>query len=379
MLQPHFERLVRRRLDGGRAPRLLDLGCGGGDGFELLTSMRRGQPALGEATTEILPPDRLGSYTGVDINADLLNQARERCRCEERAEFLQADLRDGLSFLAAEDPYDIYFTAFGTLSHFHEDELVRLLGDIARHAEDGALIVADWLGRYAYEWMELWDADLTREKWMDYRISYIYAEEERASRPVESFELRLLSGDEVRRAAAGAEEASGARLLERALFDRSLLVGRHMDTGDYNPRAAPLRSRVNRLHEPLCRTDLEGLLFDLCVVDGFPAVAGVLEGLHSAWNTVVRFTGRALERWNHGKSPAFEAASFSPARNGSTRRALERMAHVLEIARWIEADDVRAEFIEPQLGFVLRDLERIHQQGVGSGHGIVGIYEVRKP
>ena len=53
---------------------------------------------------------------------------------------------------------------------------------MARRTENYALIVCDWLGRYAYEWQSLWTNDLTQNRNMDYVVSYIYEKEEREQR-----------------------------------------------------------------------------------------------------------------------------------------------------------------------------------------------------
>jgi hypothetical protein len=41
--------------------------------------------------------------------------------------------------------------------------------------------------------------------------------------------------------------------------------------------------------------------------------------------------------------------------------------------------DPRANVIEPQLGYALRGLELTMQKGMGTGHGLVGVFEVKKP
>jgi SAM-dependent methyltransferase len=374
MLRPHLRRLMSRRLEEGRNLRILDLGCGSGDGFETLMSLKREGAGWQEHAVELIPPDHLGQYTGVDLNPALLEQARHRYRREQNVVFVEADLREGLPFSAGEGPYDIYYASFGTLSHLSEEETIGLLVDVARHASDGAVLMVDWLGRYAYEWTELWNADTSREQWMDYRISYIYSEEERADRPIDSFPLRLLCPEEARRVFKQVEEETGIRLAERALFDRSLFVGRHMDTGDYNRHAPPLRAAVNRLHEPHCRTNLTDLLFDLHLPNGFQEPAEVLRRVHAAWNTVARFTGDALARVDEGASPP-EIPAAAP---DVARHAMVRLRATIGSLNAIEADDPRAEWIEPQLGLALRNIELTEDRGTGCGHGLVAVCEIRK-
>ncbi|MBW1681989.1 MAG: hypothetical protein JRJ83_11205 [Deltaproteobacteria bacterium] len=54
------------------------------------------------------------------------------------------------------------------------------------------------------------------------------------------------------------------------------------------------------------------------------------------------------------------------------------MKRVIKGVGWLEWGDVRANVIEPHLGFSLRKVEMDLQTGSGVGHGLVGIFEIRK-
>lgn len=373
-LRPHLQALVDRRVAAGRKLRVADLGCGSGDGFETLMWMQRSDVTPTASDGLLFHPQHVECYTGLELNPSLLEQARQRHRHETAAHFVRADLREGWPVEAGASPYDIYFASYGTLSHLGEDDTVSLLNEIVQQADDGALILADWLGRYAYEWTDLWTDDADRETWMNYRISYIYSAEERKTRTIDSFPLRLLNADDARRVLARVTRETGVTLTEKDLFDRSLFVGRHMETGDYNPHALPLRSAVNRLLEPSCRTDLSSLLFELHLPDGFPAATEVLQRVHAAWHTLVRFTMEGLRRAEAGRTLP-EVPSEVPGFVGETLRALRA---AIESMPLVEADDPRAEWVEPQLGLALRNVELATQSGAGCGHGLVTIYEIRK-
>ena len=379
-LRPHLEPLVARRLGEGGGARILDVGCGSGDGFEMLMEMSRSDGHLGEHAVTLIPRDRLERYQGIDINESLLAQARQRYATEEAVHFEQCDIRDGLPLPPGHPPYDIYYLSFGTLSHLHDDESARLLVEIARHAADGSLVLCDWLGRYAYEWRELWSDDLSGEQWMDYRISYLEPAGEQAADEIESFRLRLMCATEVRRLLARVETKAGIPFAERACFDRSLFVGRHIDTGDYNPDAVPLRARINELHEAYHRTDLDTLRFEFRPREGFDRPKEVLGEVQTAWNALVGFTERALRNAASGQGlPEIDAAhGAGVGHRAELARAVRRMRAVVEASNTVDCDDARANFIEPQLGYALRDLERSLQVGEGHAHGLVGIYEIRK-
>ena len=44
----------------------------------------------------------------------------------------------------------------------------------------------------------------------------------------------------------------------------------------------------------------------------------------------------------------------------------------------IPSCDVRADLVEPVLGYALRKLEMDLQPGIGIGHGLIGVFEITK-
>ena len=60
------------------------------------------------------------------------------------------------------------------------------------------------------------------------------------------------------------------------------------------------------------------------------------------------------------------------------KEAMETMQRLVEGVGWVPWGDVRANVIEPHLGYSLRKLEIDLQPGTGVGHGLVGIFEIRK-
>ena len=377
-LQPFFYALIERRKAELKRIRILDLGCGSGDGLELLNAIVKKKPGIFEHEIRILNPDMLGFYMGIDLNKSLLKLAEERFSRNGKIVFEKGDFSKGLPIAEKEESYDIYFTSYGSLSHLSDEEMVHLLSDIGKHAEHGALVVCDWLGRYAYEWQDLWQQDISKEQWMDYRISYIYSEEERLVKNIESFPLRLMCAEEIMKNINKAQERSGAKFTFKKMFDRSLLVGRHMDTGDYNKNAQPLRQKMNYLYENYQRSYFEGLLFDYCPKEGFEFLNQFFENLQASWNTLIRYTIEICHRFDKKKEiiqdpPPIPAYYPEPLKN-----AMETMQHVVSGCGWFRFGDARANIIEPHLYYALRSLEMAHQQGKGFGHGLVAIFEVNK-
>lgn len=179
-LRPFLNKLVENKRNRLERLRILDLGCGSGDGYDLIMGVTRKDPGIYEYVTATITDDMLKEYVGLDINADLLRQAEEYYGSNPKMRFVEGDLSHGLPHVILEDQpaFDFYFSSFGTLSHFHDEQCVQIISDICRHAPDYALFMGDWLGRYSYEWQDLWHHPADQEYFMDYRISYLYPDKE---------------------------------------------------------------------------------------------------------------------------------------------------------------------------------------------------------
>ncbi len=367
-LRPHLEELVARKKKHGQGLRVLDLGCGSGDGFELLTGITRHGASVSEHDTAVIPSAILERYQGIDINPGLLEQARSVYGDRKNIAFTQCDINT--YELNGEAPYDLYLANYGTLSHNSDPETVSLLGRIAGHAKGGALVLIDWLGRFSYEWQTLWTQDFEHSQWMDYAISYIYAGDKRKQAELTYFPLRLMARPEVLDIYQRVKKQTGDSIALRRLADRSSFVGRHMDTAQYNPHCPPLRRLVNSLFEPNVATDLDELLIRYVPREGFPEVNAYHQKLADWWNHLITFTRAGLK----GKMPP-EAPGEAPEVVGET---LNTMKGIVKLAASLETGNPRASLVEPQLGYCLRELEMGLQPGLGCGHGLVAIFEIIK-
>lgn len=373
-LQPYLQRMVDRKKQMGEGLRILDLGCGSGDGYEMLMDVKRGDTSLSSHANIAIEPGLLEFYKGVELNPGLIAQAEAIYGHHHNMAFVEANFNE--LDLQSEELYDLYLASYGAVSHNGHEQNARLLAKLAQNGRDGSLIIADWLGRYSYEWQTLWSNNLGEEQWMDYVISYIYPEDQRKHRELSSLTLALLSRKEVLNIIQSARRLSGVNIRLRRLFDRSVLVGRHIDTRDYNPHAQPLRQRVNSLFEHNMRTDLEGLLVNYVPKDGFPAVNEFYAMFHSSWNALVGYVIALLRHYDGAKaSPRPEIERHHPR---PLRMAMARMRRLIAALHRSEMGDVRADIIEPGLGYALRELEMSLQKGMGCGHGLVAILEVEK-
>jgi len=380
-LRPALNNLAeRKRRELGRI-RILDLGCGNGDGYDLLMGVANKDPGLYEYITRTITPDMLSEYVGLDINEDLLKQAKDYYGQYPKVRFLQGDISNGLpSFVLEEDPFDIYFTSYGTLSHFHDHQTAKLFSDICKHAPKGALLVGDWLGRYSYEWQDLWHHPIDEEYFMDYRISYIYPDKECQNHDVAVFPLRLMTRDEIMQIVNQAALESDTKIEPLVFFDRSISLGRHMDTGDYNKNCHKhMRGAINSLFEGYVRTDMERLLADYVPRSGFGYLNNFFEKFFMCCNTLVKYTISLLSASDLKSEDLMdEAHDILPFYPDPLKEVMHSMQKVIRGVGWLKWGDVRANVIESHLGYSLRKLEMDLQPGVGMGHGLIGIFEIKK-
>lgn len=374
--------LVNRCRDSMRRVRILDLGCGSADGHELLIGVRDRDADLEQSEADLLTPDIMGQYKGVDLNGDLLEQARMIYNSDPKMVFEQADFTSGLPLADYEEPYDVYFSSFGTFSHHNNDETaINLLAEIAAKTPEYALVHCDWLGRYSYEWQTLWTHDHAENLNMDYVVSYIYGKEEREARrdDLQHLHLRLMSRKEAENIISEASRRSGVDIRPLRFYDRSVFTGRHMDTGEYNRQAQPIREAVNSLHETNIRTDLSTLLVDYVPRQEFTFLNRYFERIQMCWNYLVKYVITLLvlfdeeERSYTGHLPDPPAACPQPLLD-----MMERMRLVVEGTGWYGLGLPRENIIEPQLGYALRHIVTNLQEGQGCGHGLVGILEIDK-
>lgn len=379
-LRPALNDLVERKKKHLERIRILDLGCGSGDGYDLIMGVTTKDPGIYEYIVNAVTDDMLKEYVGIDINENLIQQALDYYGDNPKLRFQVEDISEGMlpGFLDEEPPFDFYFTSFGTLSHFTNVQCSKIIADICKHAPDQALFMGDWLGRYSFEWQDLWHHPADQEYFMDYRISYIYPEEERATADVAAFPLKLVCRQEIEAIIASAAREAGVTIKPLVYFDRSIFIGRHLDTGDYNKNCPKLRGPVNALFETYVRTDLENLLVDYVPRPGFEHLNNFFESFFMSCNALVKYTMSLLGDYNCKTGKLECNSDIHPYHPKPLQEAMETMRRVIEGVGWLNWGDVRANLIESVLGFALRKLEMELQPGTGMGHGLVGIFEIKK-
>jgi SAM-dependent methyltransferase len=379
-LRPALNDLVARKKKRLERLRILDVGCGSGDGYDLIMGVTTKHPGIHDYIVNAVTDDMLKEYVGIDLNENLIQQALEYYGDKPKLRFETADISQGMipGILGEEPPFDLYFTSFGTLSHFTNEQCIKIIADILSHAPDQALFMGDWLGRYTFEWQDLWHHPADSEYFMDYRISYIYPEEERATADVAAFPLKLVCRREIEDIIKKASQQAGVEIKPLVYFDRSIFIGRHLDTGDYNKNCPKLRGPVNALFETYVRTDLENLLVDYVPRPGFEHLNNFFESFFMSSNALVKYIMGLLGDYDCDTGKLECSPEILPFYPKPLQEAMETMRRVVEAVGWLKWGDVRANLIESVLGFALRKLEMELQPGTGMGHGLVGIFEITK-
>ncbi len=380
-LRPYLYKLIKHQRHRMQRLRILDLGCGSADGYELLKGIRQQDPNLQEVEIDLISPEVLGLYKGVDLNSDLLDQARGIYGKNPKIRFEQGDFCNNL-VLNEKENYDLYFTSFGTCSHHNDDEtFIEMMSKIAKNTENYSIVACDWLGRWSYEWQSLWTNNFDELKNMDYVVSYIYEKEERERKrdELQHLTLRQMSREEAEKLVKEASERAGIEITPLRWFDRSIFTGRHMDTADYNPYAQPIRKAVNSLHESGLRTDLDSLIINYMPKEGFDFLNDYFNRLQMCWNRLVRYTGHLMETYDIEKSDYQNHSLDIPASYPKPLKDL--MKHLRQVVLkvgWMDNGLPRENIIEPQLGYALRNLLASLQGGRGCAHGLVGVFKIDK-
>lgn len=379
-IRPCLKELIIEKKKNLERLRILDMGCGIGDGYDLLMYTPAKDIAIDKHETQMITDDLLGFYKGFDINKDFIKQADQiYSHTSDKIMFKVNDFSDGLTLREGRAPYDIYFTSYGTLSHNTDEQTEKLFIDIVNHTKKYSLVIGGWLGRYSYEWQTLWSKDFKKDKSIDYVISYIYPEAERKDKKLDSFKMMFMSKEELEAIIENVnKKVKRGKIIIKKLMDGSTFVGRHMDTGDYNPYVTPIRKMVNSLFEVNYRTNLNSVLLNYHPKKGFNEQNKFFERLQMCWNTLTKFTLDLLLSYDPQTEKFKGKHDIYSSYPVVLKNAMATMKKVIENVSWMKMGDIRANVIEQQLAYVLRGLEMELQQGMGCGHNFVGLFEIRK-
>ena len=85
-----------------------------------------------------------------------------------------------------------------------------------------------------------------------------------------------------------------------------------------------------------------------------------------------------LAEYDHKSGRYASEPNVTDSQPGSLSEAMHIMRRIVEGVGWAGWCNARANLIEPMLGYCLRKLEMELQPGSGVGHGLVGVFEIRK-
>lgn len=308
------------RLADNTMMRVLDVGCGAGDGLSLL----RSAPGCRQRT---LAPTGF-NYVGLDFDEQLLDAARLLHGDADNVRFVHGDVRDGVPAGA----YDLYLSCGVPYSHLTEVELEQVLVSLfaaARGNANPAAIMVDVLGRYSIEWTSRWD----QQRW-PYRMSFFDSDQ-----PAASADMTCYSGAELKAVLRQAADLADCQLTGIACRDRSIMVGRHTSTGEFASDLPPYRTLVNDLVDPDRDADYDQLLFDIALPEAPAPIAEFFRDFSRDWNALIT----DIRRYS------LEATS---------------------------RDQVTA-VLQPMLASGLERLEATRQRGLGVGHSLTAVAYTR--
>lgn len=290
--------------------RVLDVGCGAGEGLHLLRALEaaRTGPRLGHL-----------EYCGVDLDADLLSLARQVHHEDQSARFECADMRGELP----DEPFDLYLSFGVPYSHLEprelEEVLAGLFASVRRHRMR-SVIVIDVLGRYSIEWVPRWG----QRRWR-YNMSFF-----QGGKTGDDVPMTFWDPPGLRAQIENAAARTGSHLTRVAFIDRSIMIGRHTATGQFNPALPPFRTLINHL-ESGGSVDPGQLRLTDPPTDAPPPIGA--------------FFGRLQEKWNA----------------------------VVDVAERLPA---QSEVSGPMLARGLREVEHRTAAGLGTGHSLAAVITV---
>lgn len=367
------------RLQAGRFDprlRILDLGCGSGEGWELLTRIPAGTKS---AKPYLLAQEDIGHFHGVDLSPEMVQEANSRHGHRANTAFEVCDLRKCDDFLRENDAYDVYYNSYGSLSHLQDNDLHGLLHAVGEHQRGACVVVVDVHGQYSLEWPCYWgySRDRRKNRLQPYSMTWLYPPEEQESHREEfrEYRVRYWGGYELRRFLASIPSWQG-RIGRIRLVDRSILVGRHMDTGDFNEARGRTRSAVNALFEFNQLSPAADLRIDSVPAVDDPEIASFLDDYRETWNALAAWFER-LAKKREGRNEVSDLSRRFRLPD-SLKKGLEMLVAQRDHFDWLEPGDPVSNLLQPQFGLLLRQLEYHKQRGLGCGHGLVAVVELTK-
>lgn len=330
--------------------RVVDFGCGIGGGFSL---MQNSLKIAGLSTTIEL------RYLGLDSSPNMIHVAEQKWIDSDNATFQVSDFRTD----TPEQPTDIYLSCGVPYSHLTQTETRQTLGNLFRVIKRNkmrSLIVVDVLGKYSIEWVSKW-----KESRWPYRMSFVADRQEQ-----EPMMMTCYYAPELISMIREVAELQKCNISSVECFDRSIMVGRHTSTREYNPSIPPYREKVNSLYEANQSTDFAELLLSNSVPKAPAPIESFFQDFSQQWNQLISIAATCagdqlsyLDQEISLKDCSFDLAS-------QLRQELESLQDSNS------NEHFRTNIIEPILAKYLSRLEETQQRGLGASHTLIALVYV---
>lgn len=366
---------IENRPHDDKKLRILDLGAGSGEGFELLTHIPPSNPSQSTVKDFVLKKSDIELYRGIDISPSMITQGRANYNDHGNVSFDYANLEEGLpSEVLKDKPYDLYFSSYGSLSHLHPEPMEKLMEQIFKHGKNGSVVLFDIHGKFSPAWPKYWAEDRT---YLPYTMAYLLPGDKRQEENIEWFNLCYWSPNDLKNILNRAGTSAGVNINILYMLDRSIFVSRHMDTGLLSTKPMQLRYQVNRLLDHGYRGEVEHLKVDLTHLDIYkninPYVWDRLTDYSHKWNKIIYLLEALMNSQDKKVKDFIENTD------------IELMGDDLKFITWLyrNADrfpvvDFWASLIGPQIAVILRNIEMSYSEGVGCGHGLICALEIIK-
>lgn len=367
LLRPYIEKILKEK---GKI-RIVDLGCGSGEGFELLTHIPKRGHNASDNEYFLLLTDQIESYLGFDISSLMILQGKKNYSQYSNVEFVKHDLSKGLPSLK-EESFDLYFSSYSSLSHLTKGELEELTKQIFSHTEGTAYIVLDLLGKYSPEWPKYWNK--SNKEMLPYNMAYLLEPQERVSKKIKTFYMAFWSADELRAMINNISLDTRKKTKIVETKDRSIFVGRHMNTGIFNNTPQEIRYNLNYALDRDHRGNIGKLEVDLSFLQKYEySHKDIMErilGYKNNWDNILHLV-----------------EALQSLKNKIVKELIENSSSVLledmKMLTWLYRNSSRFSVVDflasifwPQVAVVLRNLEMSLPNGLGCGHGLFCIVEV---
>jgi len=266
-------------------------------------------------------------------------------------EFVEQDVRDGIP----QQPFDIYLSCGVPYSHLTPPELQAAMINIfaaVRYNQSRSAIIVDVLGRYSIEWPIMW----SRERW-PYRMNFFSTDA-----TMENVDMSVYTAASLSTLIDGCARSAGIALESKQFFDRSITVGRHTTTLEYNKSLQPLRSHINALYKEQ--------YFDFSLL-ALPPVPDMDCVVTQAFHNQFRIA------WNGNVT-----AAANLQKGLAAREVADHLGYKPLLLRRAEgSSDCTRSPITIKLADTLKQLEWEMQPGLGVGHSLIGVFIVdgRRP